>query len=211
MENGHGGSRPGAGRPKADDLDPDQRCTYERPDGSRCGNPGEPRCRFHDHGSYRSPAALEARQQTVVDKALGYPLEPVSVAEFPELAARFVATYTHDFERRRAVLEMKRADYDDPAEFDRDYMDLLALNRADANTVVKLMEAAAKLGIAASAQQVADALYSQQFTEILPKIVAALAPWPEARLAIAEALGGPLDVIDAEVIEDEAWVEEMLA
>lgn len=200
MDNGHGGKRPGAGRPKASDLDDAKRCTYES-DGKRCGNPGSPRCHRHCGGD--GIAALASRQQATVDKALGHPLEPVSVADFPMVAAEYVAAFNSDFARLRQHLEGLRTGMTE-VEFLREYGDAISSQKGTALIVVRLMEAAAKLGIAASAQQFADAVYSQQFDKMLPVIVAALAPYPEAAQAVAAALGGvlPGDIVDAEVLPD---------
>lgn len=45
-----------------DDLDPDARCSYVRPDGSQCGNAhwgnDQKRCRYHDHGSWNRRGRL---------------------------------------------------------------------------------------------------------------------------------------------------------
>jgi len=192
---GRGGARPGAGRPRADELPPDHRCTYEKPDGDRCGNAavaGTPSQVCWHHGG-RSTAAL-AKKQEAVDRALALvSVEPVSVADFPTVAAEYVARFNLRFARLDTALELKRAELDaDDIEVVRLYSDIIAEQKSTALVVVRLMEAAAKLGIAASSQQVADALHSVEFARMLPVLMDALAPYPDARLAVASALGGPV-------------------
>ncbi|MFJ9317251.1 hypothetical protein ACIRN4_23900 [Pimelobacter simplex] len=195
-EKQRGGARPGAGRPKAAALDDDARCSFEKADGERCGNAaavGSPtqRCRFHGGATTE---VVTARKQAVVDSVtarIGI-IEPVSVADFPTVAAEYVAAFNLDFARARARLEEIRASAPDEIEFMREYADITAEQKSTALVVVRLMEAAAKLGIAASTQQVADAIWSAEFGKIVPTILTALEPYPEARLAVATALGGPL-------------------
>lgn len=73
----HGGVREGSGRPKAAALVDALRCTYVRPDGSRCGNSrtrhtDTERCRFHGGqtkvAKARQDEALVASVMVLMDR-----------------------------------------------------------------------------------------------------------------------------------------------
>lgn len=157
-----GGVRAGSGRPRADSLDPAVRCTFTKTDGIRCGNAmvagsadlrhdGEGRCRWHG-GLTRE--VLAAQKSAVVDRVL----PGVTVADFPQVAAEYVAALNQDFADRRSLLAELREGIeivdDSPqakADFLREYADIAMAQERTALVVTKVMDSAAKLGIAGAA------------------------------------------------------------
>lgn len=120
--------------------------------------------------------------------AMGPPLPvPIHPQDFRAVCAEYVARFNRLFMNLERELDDVRLVYAE-VEVTRAYSDILDRQATTAVLVTKMMDSAARLGIAESLEGGITA--SIEFQRMALDILAALEPHPEARTAVLRAIGG---------------------